>query len=193
MCSLSCAKMTTVAFEAIGWKIEIGSKASRVREKKTPKQASVSSTKTEVRHIRSVPWPSRLISNILIAPLYPIRCSVMHAMSVSSSLNATRFTAVGNSQLNKHLPVWTSQSFMVLSAEPDTRNLDSANEYKTRAEFSRLNRGGRRDAQSTSMVHIVPLCPSYVPRRSPLCVNQTFIRWSFEQLNSRSPSRLYLI
>jgi hypothetical protein len=32
---------------------------------------------------------------------------------------------------------------MVLSAEPDTRNLDSANEHKTRGEFSRLNRGGQ--------------------------------------------------
>ena len=171
----------------------MGSSASRVLERKKIQQALVSFMKTEVWHIRSVGRPNRLISNILIAPLYPIRCSVMHAMSVSSSLNATRFTAVGNSQLNKHLPVWTSQSFMVLSAEPDTRNLHSANEHKTRGELSGMNRGGRRDAQSTSMVHIVPLCPSYVPRRSPLCVNQTFIRWSFEQLNSRSPSRLYLI
>ena len=135
--------MTTVAFEAIGWKIEMGSSASRVLERKKIQQALVSFMKTEVWHIRSVGRPNRLISNILIAPLYPIRCSVMHAMSVSSSLNATRFTAVGNSQLNKHLPVWTSQSFMVLSAEPDTRNLHSANEHKTWGEFSGMNRGGQ--------------------------------------------------
>lgn len=52
---------------------------------------------------------------------------------------------------------------------------------------------GEENAQSTSMVHIVPLCPSYVPNRSPLWVNQTFILWSFEQLKRISPSRLYLI
>ena len=47
--------------------------------------------------------------------------------------------------------------------------------------------------QSTSIVQTVPLCPSYVPTRSPLSVNQTLMTWSFEQENNKSPSRLNLI
>lgn len=47
--------------------------------------------------------------------------------------------------------------------------------------------------QSTSIVQTVPLCPSYVPSRSPLSENQTLMTWSFEQENSRSPSLLNLI
>jgi len=34
--------------------------------------------------------------------------------------------------------------------------------------LEKIMRGGRDHVQSTSMVHTVPLCPSYVPRRSPL-------------------------
>ena len=44
----------------------------------------------------------------------------------SVSLKATLLTAVGNSHLYRHLPDWTDHSLRVLSAEPDTRNLDCA-------------------------------------------------------------------
>ena len=51
----------------------------------------------------------------------------------------------------------------------------------------------QEDLQSTSTDQTVPLCPSYVPSRSPLSVYQTLITWSFEHVKSRSPSRLNLI
>jgi len=44
----------------------------------------------------------------------------------SVSLKATLLTAVGNSHLYRHLPDWTDHSLRVLSAEPETRNLDCA-------------------------------------------------------------------
>ena len=47
--------------------------------------------------VRLVPSPSLLILNIRTAHWYPIRCSVMQTTWSSSSLQATRFTAVGNS------------------------------------------------------------------------------------------------
>ena len=50
----------------------------------------------------------------------------MHTTCSSSSLNATRFTAVGNSHVCKHLPVETDHSFNVLSADPETMNFDCA-------------------------------------------------------------------
>lgn len=43
-----------------------------------------------------------------------------------TDFQATRFTAVGNSHVYRHLPVATAQSFMVLSAEPERRNSDLA-------------------------------------------------------------------
>jgi hypothetical protein len=43
------------------------------------------------------------------------------------------------------------------------------------------------------MVHTVPLCPLYVPRRSPLWENQTLMTSSFEQEKRRSPSLLNFI
>ena len=49
------------------------------------------------------------------------------------------------------------------------------------------------NVQSTSIVHTVPLCPSYVPSRSPLWVYHTLMTWSFEHENRRSPSLLNLI
>lgn len=42
---------------------------------------------------------------------------------------ATRFTAVGNSQVNRHFPVATAQSFMQLSAEAERRNSDLADHF----------------------------------------------------------------
>ena len=48
-----------------------------------------------------------------------------------------------------------------------------------------------RHAQLTSRHHTVPLCPSYVPIRSPLSANHTQGLWSLEAVKSRSPSRLY--
>ncbi len=49
------------------------------------------------------------------------------------------------------------------------------------------------DVQSTSIVHTAPLCPSYVPSRSPLWAYHTLMTWSFEHENRRSPSLLNLI
>lgn len=55
-----------------------------------------------------------------------MRCSVMQTTWSSSSLNATRFTAVGNSQKKRHFPVSTDHRRIVLSAEPLTRKRDEA-------------------------------------------------------------------
>lgn len=77
-------------------------------------------------HARLVPSPDLSISNTRIAHWKPIRCSVMHTIWLSAWLNATRFTAVGNSHTYRHFPLCTSHSINVLSAAPDTINRDSA-------------------------------------------------------------------
>jgi hypothetical protein len=127
-----------------------------------------------------------------------MRCSVMQTTCSPASSRETRLTAVGNSQVYRHLPVFTSHSFIVLSAEPETRYLDWAAESEKRRYGVRGDQYGvmkRQEvgAPSTSTVHTVPLCPSYVPSRSPLCVYQTLMRTSFETEKSKSPSLLNLI
>ena len=119
-----------------------------------------------------------------------MRCSVIHTTWSPSSLKATLLTAVGNSQVYRHFPVCTDHSLNVLSAAPDTKYFVSAD------EISNQNHDvweGRVYAPSTSTVHTDPLCPSYVPNRSPLWENQTLMTWSFEHEKSRSPSLLNLI
>jgi hypothetical protein len=67
-------------------------------------------------------------------------------------------------------------------------------EMRVRSGSDHVVRNERNvDAQSTSTVHTEPLWPSYVPSRSPLCVNQTFMMESFDAEKRRSPSRLSLI
>jgi hypothetical protein len=44
----------------------------------------------------------------------------------SSSLHMTRLMAVVNSQVLRHSPVRTFQSFIMLSAEPETRKVEVA-------------------------------------------------------------------
>ena len=105
---------------------------------------------------RSVPSPSRFNLNTRMAPWCPIRCSVIQTTLSSSSLNATRFTAVGNSQTYRHFPFETLQRRSWLSAEPETRNLDCASSCESPPRLD----GGRKgvlDSQSTSIVHTVPL------------------------------------
>lgn len=102
---------------------------------------------------RSVPSPSRFNLKTRMAPWCPIRCSVIQTTLSSSSLNTTRFTAVGNSQTYRHFPFETFQRRSWLSAEPETRNLDCAN----LSELSIDDGWVKSDSQSTSIVHTVPL------------------------------------
>jgi hypothetical protein len=60
---------------------------------------------------------------------------------LSSSLHITRLTAVVNSQVLRHSPVRTFQSFIMLSAEPERRKVDVAVEVDRRE-------GGRKGSQS---------------------------------------------
>jgi len=140
--------------------------------------------------LRFVVSPSILMSNTLIAHWCPIRCSVTHTTCLSSSLNETLFTAVGNSQVYSNFPLDTFHSFILLSAEPDTKNCVFA-EDGINWRFAQDNM--RPDSQSTSTVHTVPLCPLNVPNRSPFAEYQTLMIWSFEQEKMRSPCALYLI
>ena len=91
--------------------------------------------------------------NMRIVPLWPIRCSVTARMRESSSENATRLTAVGNSHECRHSPVRTDHNRSVLSAEPVTSSVDVA------ATAQRALQAGS-SAQSASTVHTVPLCPA---------------------------------
>jgi hypothetical protein len=49
-----------------------------------------------------------------------------HGLAGRTHLHATRLTAVGNSQVFKHSPVLISHNFIVLSAAPESSNLDWA-------------------------------------------------------------------
>ena len=59
-------------------------------------------------------------------PGKPMRFSVTARMRWSSSLHATRLTAVGNSHVYRHSPVLTFHSFIMLSAEPVTSRVEVA-------------------------------------------------------------------
>ena len=44
-----------------------------------------------------------------------------------------------------------------------------------------------------SAVHTAPLCPMYVPTRSPSSEYHSVGWWSLAHVNTKSPSRLYLM
>lgn len=97
-----------------------------------------------------------------------MRCSVMQTTCVPASLNATRFTAVGNSQVNRHLPVATSQSRRVLSAAPDTMYFDWARSHSqgpphVQTEIRRTIDINRPDGAIVPFVCAQPLSVMRVP------------------------------
>lgn len=70
--------------------------------------------------------PSSLIGNTTTVPTCPILCSVTASNMLPSSENSTRFTAVGNSQVCKHIPSCTFHNLIVLSALPVANNVEVA-------------------------------------------------------------------
>ena len=118
---------------------------------------------------------------ILTDPVCPIRCSITARILLPSCENSTLFTAVGNSQVNRHCPVCTFHNFIVLSAEPVASKVESAGYQHTILKEIRL----------TWTVQTAPTWPSYVPNRSPLCEYHTLTTRSFDVEKRRSPSGLY--
>jgi hypothetical protein len=121
----------------------------------------------------------------------------------SSSLHATRLTAVKNSQLYSILPVAISHSFIVLSAAPVTKNrvcaepesafLSSSLCFVPARNSGQLGMSAKRYVQSQATVQTLPLCPLNVPNLSPFDVYQTLTTWSLEAEKRRSPSALKMI
>ena len=106
-----------------------------------------------------------------------------------------------NSQVFTHFPVEMSQSFIVLSAAPESMYLVCAGLSCDRTSGAALRAsrytGGivraHNDSQSQATVQTLPVCPLNVPSLSPFEVNHTLITGSFEAENSRSPSELKTI
>ena len=104
----------TVAFDSWVGISEIGLSTSRKRQL-CPTKGGV-----EIR------GPSSLIGNTTTVPTCPILCSVTASNMLPSSENSTRFTAVGNSQVCKHVPSCTFHNLIVLSALPVANNVEVA-------------------------------------------------------------------
>ncbi len=89
---------------------------------------------------------------------------------------------------------WTPPHSRYLLGEPwvPSSNLDdshSGTAFPSRPPI----RSVPAHSQSTATLQIVPLCPLYVPSRSPLLANQTLMTWSLLAVKSRSPSLLKTI